>query len=138
MFIHTYTRTQTILMGSLTSCVAYINVKTLPSSHISPSSCCDNNMRNKSTSTPKKGLIELRIHGPAQEGTNEKAQPTWKCTRKATLKLQREKNTGLYGYSNYSKLLRVCIFTSVLMDVSLSLKKRIARILLYNYLFSLQ
>lgn len=34
-----------------------------------------------------------------------------------------EKNTGLYGYTNYSKLLQVCIFTSVLMDVSLSLKK---------------
>lgn len=58
--------------------------------------------------------------------------------KKNYTEITEEKNTGLYGYSNYSKLLQVCIFTAVLLDVSLSLKKENSNILLYNYLLSLQ
>lgn len=98
MFIHTYTRTQTNLMGSLTSYVAYINVKILQSSHISPSSCCDNNTRNKSMPLPKKGLIEHRKHGLAYE----KSPAALEMHKKNYAEITEKKIVAYIGYSNYS------------------------------------
>jgi len=46
--------------------------------------------------------MELRKHGEAYEKAHRKAQPSWKRTRKTTLKLQMQKIPAYIGYSNYS------------------------------------